>query len=175
MNIRIPSARVPLIDQKTGLISREWFTFFSLLNEFIPENIKFTSEGGFAVRYVNKTGAVSVKGYCVRIGSVDNSVILVPIGEPDGIGVFLEDGIPDGAEAWVVTKGKAYAYFSGDATAGHLARTPLASDTGEVSGQLISEAYPTSPFATDKHFCEMGHVVTSRTGAGLALIELHQN
>ena len=49
------------------------------------------------------------------------------------------------------------------------------SDTGEISGQALNEAVPTSPFATDKHFCEIGHVLETRTGAGLAKVNLHFN
>jgi hypothetical protein len=190
MNIQIPSARVPLIDPRTGLITQEWFVFlFSLqtsilTNEtaidvleaaFSTAKAKITDVGGFAVKYINKTGAASIKGYCVTTGSANDSVILTPIGVPNGIGVFLDSGVADGAEAWVVTKGKAYGYFNGSTTFGYLARTPIAADAGGVAGQLISEAIPTSPFATDKHFCEMGHLAETRTGAGLALFEVHQN
>lgn len=32
MNVQIPSFRVPLIDQRTGLISREWFQFLFQLS-----------------------------------------------------------------------------------------------------------------------------------------------
>jgi hypothetical protein len=58
---------------------------------------------------------------------------------------------------------------------GYLARTGLAADTGEVAGQALSEALPESPFTDAKHFCEIGHCLESRTGAGLALVNLHFN
>jgi hypothetical protein len=74
-----------------------------------------------------------------------------------------------------VVSGIADVYFWGNTVRGHLARTGIASDTGEVSGQALSEAVPESPFATDKHFCEIGHVIESRTGAGLAKIIMHFN
>ena len=32
--------------------------------------IKFTHEGGLAVQYYNKTGAASIKGYCVTADTV---------------------------------------------------------------------------------------------------------
>src|SRR5512138_3853057 len=131
--------------------------------------IKFTFEGGLAIKLTNKTGAPSVKGYCVTSNDgANNSVKLVPVDAPSCIGVFYESGIADGVEAWVVISGIADVYFWGNTTRGQLARTGLAADTGEVSGQAMSEAVPTSPFATDKHFCEIGHVLESRTGAGLA-------
>jgi len=44
-----------------------------------------------------------------------------------------------------------------------------------IDGQAKSEAVPTSPFATDKHFSEIGHVLESRTGEGLAKVYLDFN
>lgn len=138
--------------------------------------IKFTNDGGLAVQYLNGTGSATVKGYCVTPSdAADDTVKLVPIGEPSCIGVFLDSDVPSGQLAWVVVSGRAYAYFWGSTTRGHLARTGLAADTGEVAGQALSEAVPTPPFDTDKHFCEIGHVLETRTGAGLALVNLHFN
>jgi hypothetical protein len=137
--------------------------------------IAVTDDGGLAVKLVNKTGAASIKGYCVTAGSADNSVILVPVNDPDCIGVFLESDIADGDEAWIVISGMADVYFSNAPTRGYLARTGLTADTGEVSGQALSEAIPSSPFATDKHFCEIGHVLETKGTAGLAKCVLHFN
>lgn len=138
--------------------------------------IKFTDEGGLAVRYTNKTGAASIRGYCVTASDADNdSVKLVPVDEPSCIGVFLDSGVPDGELAWVVVSGRAYAYFWGSTVRGYLARTGLSADTGEVAGQALSEAVPSSPFDVDKHFCEIGHCLETRTGAGLSLVNLHFN
>lgn len=140
------------------------------------DRVLFTDEGGLAIKLVNRTGAPTVKGYCVTTSdAVENSVKLVPVNVPNCIGVFYESGVADGEEAWVVIAGVAEVYFWGNTTRGHLARTGLTADTGEVAGQAMSEAVPTSPFATDKHFCEIGHVLESRTGAGLAKVVLHFN
>ena len=136
--------------------------------------MKFTALGGLAVRLKNGTGGNSVKGNVVHITS-DDTVVLAPQGEPDPIGVFLDSDIPDGEYAWIVMSGIAEVYFIGDSTAGHLARTFVAADADFVIGQAKSEAIPTSPFATDKHFCEIGHVLQSRVGAGLAKVLLHFN
>jgi len=142
----------------------------------IVSKIKFTSEGGLAVRLTNMTGSNSIKGYCVTPGSnYDNAVKLVAIDIPDCIGVFYESGIAHGAEAWVVVSGIADVYFSNGATRGYLARTGLSADTGEVYGQALSEVFPTSPFSTDKHFSEIGHCLESRIGAGLSKVVLHFN
>ena len=67
-----------------------------------------TPEGGLAIKFVNKTGAASVKGTLLEAGTVvDDSVQVVGIDDPDCIGVIYEDGIADGELVWVVTHGKA--------------------------------------------------------------------
>jgi hypothetical protein len=175
MNFQIPSSRAPFIDPRTGLISREWFQFLFQLSAPYSKT-KMTEAGGMAILLTNKTGAASIKGYLVDASpTVDNAVQLVPVNAPDCIGVFLESGIADGAEAWVVVSGIADVYFFGSTTRGHYARVGVTADTGEAAGQAISEELPTSPFATDKHFAEIGHVLESRTGAGLAKCCLHFN
>ena len=95
---------------------------------------------------------------------------------PNPIGIIYDDGIADGLEVWVVISGIADVYFVGNTTRGDIARGFLTADGASyVSGQALSEAYPTSPFASDKHFYEIGHVLESRTGAGLAKCILHFN
>ena len=137
--------------------------------------VKFTPLGGLAIKLINGTGAVTAKGYVVTPGATDGEVILLPIQVPAAIGVFLDDGVEDGELAWVVVSGIAEVYFIGDVTAGQLARTGLTVDIGEVAGQALAEDLPTSPFADDKHFAEIGHTLESRTGAGLAKCVLHFN
>lgn len=150
----------------------------SHLGDLETMNVKLTPEGGIANKYINKTGGVSVKGTVVAIyntTAINNAVMKSTVDIPDAIGVIYEDGIADGKDVWVVTSGKAYVLFIGSTTRRHLARTFIVGDAGYVSGQALSEAAPTSPFASDKHFCEIGHVCESRTGAGLALVNLHFN
>jgi hypothetical protein len=141
--------------------------------------ITFSPEGGLMVKLTNKTGGASVKGEVVKIyeaGAVNNAVAKIVKDEPDPIGVFYESGIADGAEAWIVVAGIADVYFVGNTTRGHLARGFLTADGASyVTGQALSEAIPTSPFASDKHFYEIGHVLESRTGAGLAKVAMHFN
>ena len=146
------------------------------VQRFISEKIKLTKDGGMAVLLINKTGATSIKGYCVtNSDSTADAVKLVVINEPNAIGVFQDSGVADGEHAWVIISGIADVYFWGSTTLGHMARTGMTADTGEISGQAISEATPTSPFSVDKHFCEVGHVLEARTGAGLAKCILHFN
>ena len=139
--------------------------------------VRLTAEGGIAVKMINKTGAASVKGTVVMPSdSTNNAVEKIVINEPDPIGVIYDADIADGAEVWVVVSGIADVLFIGNTTRGHLARGFITAESGTyVTGQALSEAIPTSPFATDKHFYEIGHVIESRTGAGLAKTMLHFN
>lgn len=140
------------------------------------QRIKFTPEGGLAVLMTNKTGGVSVKGEVVTSSSTtDNAVAKIVVDVPNPIGVFYDSGAADGSEAWIVISGIADVYFIGNTTHGFIARGFLAADAGYVAGQVMAEAYPVAPFASDKHFYEIGHVLTSRTGAGLAKCVLHFN
>jgi hypothetical protein len=144
----------------------------------INEKLAFTPEGGIAHKYINKTGAASVKGYMVSCGGtcqIDDSFVLSVVNVPDPIGIVYEGGIADGQECWVVTEGCAEAYFIGNATRGQFARGFVTGDAGYVAGQVLAENVPSTPFATDKHFYEIGHVRQSRTGAGLARIQIHKN
>ena len=144
----------------------------------LSSEIKFTSLGGLAIKLVNKTGAASVQGEVVTVyndTAIDSAVEKIVVDVPNAIGVFLDSGVADGANAWVVVSGKASVYFGGDTTRGHLARTTVTGDSFTTAGYAISEAFPSPPFATDKHFCEIGHVLESRTGAGLAKVNLHFN
>lgn len=139
--------------------------------------VMLTPEGGLAVKLINKTGAVTVKGEVVHSNSgANNSVVKAVVDVPDPIGVFLDSGVADGLEAWVVVSGIADVYFVGNTTRGHLARGFLTADGASyVAGQALSEAVPSSPFSDDKHFYEIGHVLETRTGAGLSRVILHFN
>ena len=134
---------------------------------------KFTAEGGVAVQYFNQTGGVSVRGTCVTI-TAPWTVGKVPINVPTCIGVIQEDGIVVGQMVWVVIYGIAPVLFTTAVTAGYLARTPLTADGG-TSGSAIAEAFPTPPFATDAHFCEIGHCIETKATAGLVNVNLHFN
>lgn len=76
--------------------------------------------------------------------------------------------------------------FCVDATAGNAgnpsrrwhARGSITGDHADVTGtagKAACEALPTSPFSTDKHFLEAGHLMKGRIGAGLVLCNTHFN
>lgn len=135
-----------------------------------------TGDSGNIITLINKTGAASVKGTVVCASStVDLAVEKITEGVPDPIGVIYEDGIADGQPVKVVKAGIADVLFIGNTTRKHLARGFVTGEQGYVAGKALSEAVPTSPFATDKHFYEIGHVLESRVGVGLAKVMLHFN
>jgi len=141
------------------------------------KKLPITPEGGMTISLINKTGAASIKGSVVKANSeLANSFVLSVKDVPDPIGIVYESGKADGESCLVVVSGIADVLFVGNTTAGHLARGFLTADGGSyVAGKALSEAVPTSPFASDKHFYEMGHVLESRTGAGLAKVLVHFN
>jgi hypothetical protein len=137
---------------------------------------RLTPEGGLMIQLVNKTGAVSVKGSVVCTGSaVDKSCQLIVKDAPDPIGVIYNSGIADGSPVWVVVSGVADVLFWNAPTRKQLARGSVGTEAGYEAGKVISEAIPSSPFATDKHFYEIGHVLESKASPGLAKVNLHFN
>lgn len=141
--------------------------------------VRFTPEGGIAILLTNKTGANTVKGEVVTpSGTTTSAVKLIIKDYPDPIGAFYESGIADGQEAWVVVAGIADVYFVASTTMGYVARGFLTADGASyVPGQALNEAVPTGSPAvvTEKHFYEIGHLLETRVGAGLAKVVLHFN
>jgi uncharacterized membrane protein YqaE (UPF0057 family) len=118
-----------------------------------------TEDGGFAIKAVNATGAPSVRGEIVTPTAGGMTKIVVNV--PNPVGVWLEDGVANGAEGWVVQSGRAFVKFISPPTAGYLARGFVSGDSGYVPGRALSEPFPSPPFATDKHFYEIAHVIDS--------------
>lgn len=143
---------------------------------FNSTKVKITPEGGVAVQYINGTGAPTVKGSTVHLIS-PWTVGLTEINVPDCIGVFYEEGVPNGQKTWVVIYGIADVLFVNQATAGYLVRTFVTADGAKgQAGKAYSENVPTSPFASDKHFAEIGHIIETNSGPNqLAKCNLHMN
>ena len=137
--------------------------------------MKFTTEGGLAIRIINKTGGASIKGYIVEASdTIDNAIKHTTGDDIDPIGIVYDDDIPDGELVWIVVSGIAEVFYSGAVTRATFSRVPTIAEA-IASGQAINEALPVPPFATDKHFQEIGHPIESRVGAGLAKTVLHFN
>ena len=139
-------------------------------------SVRNTPEGGLAVRMINSTGAVSVKGTVVQASPThDRGVYPIQQNIPDPIGVIYESGIADGKDVWVVISGIADVLFTNAPTRKYLARGFVTGEATYEAGKALSEEVPSSPFASDKHFYEIGHIVESKTEPGLAKVLLHFN
>ena len=144
-------------------------------NFFGIGKVKFTKEGGLAVRVLNATGAPSIKGYIVEAShSLDNGVAYAEGGDPDPLGIVYDGGVPNGDYIWVVISGIADVYYSDTVTNGSISRVSTVAEALSA-GIAVNEALPVPPFASDKHFQEIGHPIQARTGAGLAKTILHFN
>jgi len=140
------------------------------------DNVKFTPEGGIATRVINDTGAPSIKGTVVHASpNIDNAVSLIPIDNPDPCGIVYDNGIPDGEYIWIVQHLKAEVLYSTPVTRGTFSRCPLAADGAGIVGRAINEVLPIPPFATDKHFLEIGHPTETIAAPGLAMTFIHFN
>jgi len=68
--------------------------------------MKFTTEGGLAVKMLNKTGVASVKGTVVQLStSIERSVEISPADEEEAMGIIYDNGIADGEFVWIVIQG----------------------------------------------------------------------
>lgn len=150
---------------------------FNVNDKFRLHYDSSTGEYGPQIRLTNKTGGNTTKGYLVRSDSgVASAFDYVAVNEPDVWGVVYEANIADGSECWVwVVNAVCQVYYIGDVDLKDFARATATGDSDTTSGRAVAEPAPSSPFATDKHFQEIGHVLESRVGAGLALTLLHFN
>ena len=145
----------------------------------INDALFLTPDGGVATKMINKTGATSIKGTIAHHkADTDFGFELCPDDEADQIGVVYgdDDGnqVADGVACWVVGNGRAYIYFESATDRGLFVRSQVAADGGTI-GYAVAEAAPSAPFSNDKHFQELGHVLETIGGAGLALCVLHSN
>ena len=131
---------------------------------------------GNDIMLINATAAPSVKGQVITTSTtVAGGYRAVPLDIPIPVGIVAESGVPVGIPTRIITNGIADVLFVGSTTMNNFARTMLTADAGAAEGLAIAETSPTTPFATDKHFMEIGHVSETRTGAGLAKVILHFN
>lgn len=137
--------------------------------------VDFTPEGGIAVRYLNKTGAPSVKGTLVTASTVTDLGVVLQSGEYDTFGVVYESGIPDGAMMLVVVSGHADVLLE-DGTAATRGNLAIASDVDGRADCTLSTPGVGLP-AVDTHFKEIGHCLQTVTAGTnkLARCTLHFN
>ena len=137
--------------------------------------IYHTPEGGVAIWMINDTGVVSTKGYIVEASpSTDFTVQYVGNDDIDPFGIVYDADVADSELMRVVFAGLADVFYGTVVTRATFSRVPVVADA-ITPGQAINEALPVPPFATDKHFQEIGHPIESRGTPGLARTMLHFN
>lgn len=137
----------------------------------IPPKIIFTVEGGFAVKYINKTGAPSIKGTIVSISTTTNNAIQVAIANSDmPIGVIYENGIADGSTVLVVVSGIAEVLYKDGVTPARAYWIGVS----DVAGRAYNSS---SAPSTTEHNREIGHAIeSSASGTNiLGKVNLHFN
>lgn len=139
------------------------------------EKIVFTSEGGLAIRLINKTGSPSVKGSLVSAGLALDSSFILQTDEFDAFGVVYEDSIVDGDLCLVVVSGIAEVLLQ-DGTAavrGYWAKAASADGRAEVT----TAPSGIGALSTAQHFREIGHCIESKSSGTdvLAKVVLHFN
>jgi hypothetical protein len=139
---------------------------------FASTKVKFTLEGGLAIKLTNKTGSASVKGTIVKPhATIDNAFNISGTDEFDSIGAVYDDGIEDGELCWIIVAGIAEVLLEDGtaATRGYWART----STTQAGRVTVNTA--TQPGLLQTHFAEVGHGlenVSSGTDV-LAKISMH--
>jgi len=140
-----------------------------------PPAVVTTPEGGIAVRYINKTGAASIKGTLVAVSTAVSMAVANQSSEFDTIGAIYENGIADGSPVLVVVSGIAQVLLK-DATASTMGNLLIAADTDGRAN--ATTAAPSSGLpSVDTHFKECGHMMQTVVGGTnvLAYASIHFN
>jgi hypothetical protein len=117
----------------------------------------YTNDGGVATRYINGTGAPSVKGTIMKLSTIPDTVILNPGSDPLPMGIVYESGIADGQEMWVTVAEDAYVLIE-DGTTATVGNWVKVSDTqtGRADASNLAPEGGTIQ-ALEDHFGEIGH------------------
>ncbi|MGE4406044.1 hypothetical protein [Pseudomonas sp.] len=134
-----------------------------------------TADGGIAVPMINATGAPSVKGMAVTVGSAADNSFVAEVSGYGIIGYVQEDGVPDGQPCLVGKTGKVWALLK-DGTAGQRGYLLRVTD---VPGRVEAIVPPAGlgSQAQDEHFKEGGHCLEDKPAGVdvLVLASLHLN
>jgi hypothetical protein len=134
-----------------------------------------TSERGFLLKMVNRTGGTSVKGTLVACSTTADREVIKQANEYDTIGVVQEAGVAEGSDIWVWMIGSVCQVLMKDTVAAVHGNILIAADT---DGRADNIANPGSGLpGTDTHFKECGHMMESKNAGTnvLALAILHFN
>jgi hypothetical protein len=128
-------------------------------------SVGWTSEGGLAVKMINKTGAASVKGTLVRPSSTTaGAVTIIDPNHADPIGAIYDSGVAEGSDVWVVVSGVAEILID-DGTAATLRGWASVSSTtaGRVSVGIAPPTTPGSWEDVQTHMREVGHGIEAKS------------
>ncbi len=130
-------------------------------------NLLITSIGGIAIKAVNRTGHVSVKGELVESSlTVAREVNLEPANGIDCIGAIYNAGIAEGSDVWVGCTGIVEVLYdvSGAVFGGWVETSNVTN--GRADGSAAS------PSPAPQHFEEIGHALESASGNTLGKIKM---
>lgn len=141
------------------------------LSKFIKDRIwnYDTNKACLKRLYINKTGAVSVKGSLVSISTTtDGGVMLTPAGATgeESVGYIAENGVADGSDVFVIVAGSALALLE-NTTASTTGNWVKNSDS--VAGR--SDATNAAPIPA-QHWRETGHCEETNAGGTDQLVEI---
>lgn len=157
------------LDHTAGSLPDEELSFYVNAIDYIDslDKIKLTTDGGYAVRLLNKTGAASVKGSLVSVSTGTDNAVELQSNEYDTIGIVYEDGIADGSLVWVVVTGRAQVLMKNTiaTTRGGIL---IAADTDGRADWIQNPGLGLP--AADTHFKEIGHCLESKAGGTNVLV-----
>jgi hypothetical protein len=129
-----------------------------------------TGEVGNLIRYINGTGATSVKGNVFsQSTSADNKVIL-QANEFDAFCVCAESGIASDAYVWCWEIGSSCQVLFRDGESSTRGYVCLCSDT---DGRALNVDVPSTSPVVAEHFKEIGHVAETKSGGTNVLVLIH--
>ena len=133
-----------------------------------------TGEQGTLKRFVNGTGAVSVKGSVLSASETEDRKVALEQDEFDAITICAESGIANGDLVWCWEIGSTCQILWEDgetSTHGYIA---ICADT---NGRAKNIAVPSANPVVAEHFKEIGHVFESKASGTnvLVLCETHYN
>jgi len=140
-------------------------------------NIKFTPEGGLAVRMINKTGSDSVKGSVVSVSTTTADGVELQADEFDAFGIMYDNDVADGDYCWIVVSGIAQVLLK-DTTTSTVGYWVIAADTDGRADATQPTPTPNNTLNEHtQHFKEIGHCMETQSSGTdvLAKCVLHFN
>jgi hypothetical protein len=134
-----------------------------------------TAERGLLIKFINRTGASSVKGLLISASTTTDKEVIKQINEYDCFGIIQEAGVAEGSEMWCWMNGSVCQVMFKDGVTPAHGEVAMCADT---DGRADRFANPGSGLpAIDTHLKEIGHIMESKSSGTdvLALVCLHFN